>query len=73
MCTLLRDGGTARQRENAEMRNPSLTHPLQETERVERGQFVQDLLLSTLLMEKIDLNDDFLRSLEDDSYAFSGS
>lgn len=43
----------------------------QETERVERGQFVQDLLLSTLLMEKMDLNDDFLRSLEDDSYAFS--
>ena len=54
------------------MGNP-LIHPLQETERVERGQFVQDLLLSTLLMEKMDLNDDFLRSLEDDSYAFSGS
>lgn len=43
----------------------------QETERVERGQFVQDLLLSTLLMEGVDLNGDFLRSLEDEGHSFS--
>jgi len=43
----------------------------QEAERVERGQFVQDLLLSTLLMEGVDLNGDFLQSLEDESHPFS--
>jgi len=43
----------------------------QETERVERGQFVQDLLLSTLLMEAVDLNGDFLQSLDDESLSFS--
>jgi len=37
----------------------------QETERMERGQFVQDLLLSTLLMDRVDLSGDFLQSLEE--------
>jgi len=45
----------------------------QETERMERGQFVQDLLLSTLLMDRVDLSSDFLQSLEeDDGSMFSG-
>jgi len=45
----------------------------QETERVERGQFVQDLLLSTLSMEGVDLNEDFVRTLVDDGHSFSES
>ena len=45
---------------------------LKETERVERGQFVQDLLLSTLSMEGVDLNEDFVRTLVDDGHSFSG-
>ena len=32
---------------------------------MERGQFVQDLLLSTLLMDRVDLSGDFLQSLEE--------
>ena len=44
----------------------------QEVERMERGQFVQDLLLSTLLMDKVDLSGDFLQSLEDECYVPDG-
>jgi len=39
-----------------------------EVERMERGQFVQDLLLSTLLMDKVDLSGDFLQAVEDEFY-----
>ena len=39
---------------------------------MERGQFVQDLLLSTLLMDKVDLSGDFLQSVEDEFYVPSG-
>lgn len=42
----------------------------QEADRAERGQFVQQLLISTLLLEKVDLDEDFMRTLEDDSFVY---